>query len=409
MSINHQQVYNKTISITKSLMQSISVNEAWGASDFNEWEPIITALVVQHFIKCGFPIDEEWLSNGQTNSIRKCLDYLRKNVRSDGAFGADFWDSCRFASVIVENNLEKYFPFDEIKKYILEYARSSKMKMITVDETHASDWSGPGTYAACIHFLFCIDENDLAEKLLSEVLDNMQSDGSFIGKRSRTGDSIIHPVWHTAQVLRVILESKHSADKELISKIASWIESVMGNDGGFGAMPQYSIYYTSYAAMAFKSMPEPLFHALDKTYNYLILHEHDGEVESDGGSVMALEAFDLYLGLSETHFIHQNLELEKISELRSENNALRDQIEKLQQKVKDYEEKYKDADVILSKKEAWKFGIIISILILVFGIVAPVVINVLSSLFSGWIKHSSTEAAVESIASLIIYFHGLGL
>lgn len=379
MGISYQAILDANIRITTHLLSNTSLTNTWGNNDNNEWEPIITALMVEHLLDCGFSVEDEWLSKDIYCSVKDCIDYLDSNVHSDGSFGADFWDTCRLATIIIEHDLCNYFDYEKIKRYIIDYINDGKLTVNNKDMSHATDWSGPGTYAVCAQYLFNSGEKDLAKKVITEAIDLQHNDGSFTGKKSLTGDNVIHPVWHTAQMYQTMLKMGVGNNDQLNS-IISWIESVMEADGGYGILPGYSAYYTSYAAMAFQNSPVRRNYPREKTYQYLLEHELNSEIESDGGSVMALLAFDLFLGKDQISTIRERIELDNLKKLRLANNQLINQVNELKNTIKSlsqtvdsYEKKYKDADIILSKRD----GFWISIIITLIGIIFPVIVNLI--------------------------------
>ena len=95
--VNHQNVYTAVTQITEYILNSVSPEGSWGTTDYTDWGPIITVLNVEHLLKCGLSVNEEWtiIKDDKTSqcSIEKCIEYLSKIVHDDGSFGVDFWDT----------------------------------------------------------------------------------------------------------------------------------------------------------------------------------------------------------------------------------------------------------------------------------------------------------------------------
>lgn len=379
-------VYNSVIGITKYMLNSVSQDGSWGTTDYTNWGPIITALNIEHLLICGVPVDEEWVVVNGTNtyncSIKKCIEYLSSAIHENGSFGADFWDTCKLATIIIEQNLYEYFDYDKIHSYIIQFINNGGLEVKANDYSESVEWSGPGTYAACIYYLFCAGERDLANTMLSEAIILQQSDGSFVGKKTRTGDNVIHPIWHTAQMLKVILKSSYNNDAEMVQKITHWIESVQGLEGEYDDFGQFVTYYTAYAALAFLELPQRPQPYTDRSIDYLLRKCKNGKVDDFGGTIMSAQAFDAYIGANDLITVFQTIQVSRSKELLLENKQLKNDIKILSKRIDEYDAKYKDADIILSKKEVWKWGIWFGLITLILGIIVPILINVFISSFS---------------------------
>lgn len=379
----HQAVFNATLKITQYMMNSVAQDGSWATVDYTDWGPIITALNVEHLLNCGMTIDDEWKITKEQNlyhcSIKHCIDYLSKNIKDNGSFGADFWDTCKLATLIVQHNLQNYFEYEKIHNYIIDFINTGGLEIQADDYSQSAEWSGPGTYAACAYYLLCINERTLADKVISDALAMQQSDGSFVGKKNRTGDNVINPIWHTAQMLRVILKSRYSNNAELIQKITRWIETVQGNDGEYDDFGQFVTYYTSYAALAFLDLPQRPQPYTERTIDYLLSKMKDGKVDDFGGTIMAAQAFSAYLGPNDLSSIFKEIEISCAKELIEENKELKNQNEHLKQLLSDLSKKYSDADIVLSKKDAWKFGLWFGVITLILGIIVPILINTIGT------------------------------
>ncbi len=244
----YQTVYNTVVEITEYILDSVSIEGSWGTIDYTDWGPIITALNVEHLLLCGIAIDDEWIVINGANtfhcSINTCLKYLSSKIHDNGSFGADFWDTCKLATIIIEHNLYDYFDYDKIHSYIIQFVNNGGLQVQANDYSQSAEWSGPGTYAACVYYLLCAGQRTLANSILSEAIAMQQGDGSFVGKKTRTGDNVIHPIWHTSQMLKVILKSSYHNNAEMVQKIYHWIESVQGSDGEYDDFGQFVTYIT---------------------------------------------------------------------------------------------------------------------------------------------------------------------
>lgn len=375
---DHKQILDAVIETTQYMLNSVSEEGAWGVSDYSDWGPIITALIVEHLLLCGVPIDKEWTvinnSNTYQCSLKKCMNYLAGKIHDDGSFGADFWDTCKFAALIKEKHLEEYFEYEKVHSYIIQFVKGGGLRVQGDDYSQSAEWSGPGTYAACAHYLLRAGERDLADKVLSDAIAMQQSDGSFVGKKTRTGDNLIHPIWHTSQMLKTMLEFG-SYDEGRVKRIEDWIISVQCPDGQYDHFGQFITYYTAYAVLAYLALPKSPAPHTDLAIEYILKKSQNGKYDDFGGTIMAAQAFDAYLSEKVLKNVYQTIQISQANVLLLENNQLKDQTKALEEQVRAYDEKYKDADIILSKKDAWKLSVIFGTVTLILGLIVPVLIN----------------------------------
>ncbi len=394
--VTHQAVNNAVVEITQYMLNSVSQEGSWGTIDYTDWGPIISALNVEHLLHCGLSIEDTWTVQNDTNlyqcSIEKCLEYLSGQIHSDGSFGADFWDTCKLATIIVEQNLYSYFDYNKIHAYILQFIASGGLHTQADDYSQSAEWSGPGTYAACAYYLFCANEKDLANSVLSDAIALQQSDGSFVGKKTRTGDNVIHPIWHTAQMLRVILKSKYSNDADLVQKTTHWIESIQGDDGEYDDFGQFVTYYTAYAALAYLALPQRPQPHTDRSIGYLLRKTRNGKVDDFGGTIMTAQALSAYLNPNDLINVYQTIQISSAKKLLTENQQLKEEVKTLSAKIEEYDTKYKNADIVLSKKDAWKWGLWFGLITLILGIIVPILINLVVGVFSNKLNGNSNPS-----------------
>lgn len=401
---DYKKIKQAIIDITQYMLESVSPDGSWGTLDFTNWGPIITALNIEHLLRCGVPIDKEWsVSGGQGEyicSIRKSLQYLNQNVHENGSFGADFWDTCKLARIIKQYGLESFFDYEKIHSYIVEFVKTDGLLKQANDNSASGEWSGPGTYAACADYLLISDQpNDhsLAKAIIDEALKLQQANGSFTGKKKKTGDNVIHPVWHTAQMLMVLVKSSYQYDEGLINSIANWIIDVQGDSGEYGDFGQYVSYYTGYAILAFQALPCVPRINLEKALEFMLNRVQGGKVDDFGGTVMAVEAFDSYIKQNDLQDIYHIIQVEKNELLLADNLRLEHEILTLSEELQTFKDKYKDADIVLSKKEVWKLGIWISTVILILGIIFPIIVNIIIDSIQNKMIQESTQTIYSEV------------
>ena len=377
----YQDILDAEIEITRCLLNTVSNDGSWGTADFSDWGPIITVLAVEHLLRCGYTIDDEWVSDAIASerfSIRKSIHYITEKIHEDGSFGADFWDTCRFGCVIIEQKLQSFVEYHKVHNYIVDYVKSGKLQTLSNQVGSHSDWSGPGTYAVCAKFLFLAGDRDLGNEVLSEAIKMQQHNGCFTGKKTKTGDYKIHPIWHTAQMLMVLMKTPYANNGELIDRIVQWIELAQSDNGEYDDFGQIGIYYTAYAILAMQCIPSQPSAHLDAAVLFLLSQNRNGKYGDCGGTVMVADAFGHLLQPNDLSSISASIRMSDAKSIWEENKTLRSEIENLKKENDELENKLSSADIILSKKDAWKLGIWVAIIIFLLGIIAPIIINVVT-------------------------------
>ncbi len=129
--------------------------------------------------------------------------------------------------------------------------------------------------------------------------------------------------------------------------------------------------------MAFLESPQWSQPYTDRSIDYLIRKSQKGKVDDFGGTIMAAQVFDAYLNANDLIAVYQTIQISRSKELLLENKQLKKDVETLTIQIDEYDAKYKEADIILSKKDAWKLGIWFGLITLILGIIVPVLINLL--------------------------------
>lgn len=114
----------------KYIFDSVGSNGSWGGDDFEEWKPIITALTLELFFDLQTDVDSVWYIKRDSRlsecPLAKTLSYLDECIKDDGQFGEDLWDSVRFSTIVVKNDIESRLPrFPKLKVYVENAIASS--------------------------------------------------------------------------------------------------------------------------------------------------------------------------------------------------------------------------------------------------------------------------------------------
>jgi len=379
MVVNNIEVTDKLISITRYILDSVSDEGNWESPEHEPWSPIITVCNVDHLLSCGMKEDDEWPISRDGSmydySINKSLKYLNSQINPDGSFGADFWDTCRMAVLVLKRKLQqKITNFTNLEMYIENKYRADYLS------NHDYDWAGPGVYAACADYYLRKGQNDVAKNIIDSVITLQKNDGSFVGHEKRTGGYVVNPIWHTSQVIMTVLGNDIVINEDIVNAAKQYLIDKQSPDtGGYEDFGNYGIYYTAYAILGFLSFSNPPENLKRALSCLMASVSNDGKAGDPGGTIMTALALGKYLG-SDLNSLFDSIQVKRNKSLLSENKALKQKIEELSTEVNTFKTRYKDADIVLTKKEVWKWGILISIFVSVIMFVIPVLTNLVKSI-----------------------------
>ena len=371
MAINNIEVTDKLVSVTRYILDTMSEEGNWKSPEHEPWGPIITVLNVDHLLSCGMKIDDEWSvnCNGQIHkcTLNKCLEYLNSQINQDGNFGADFWDSCKMAAFVLKYKIQEKIPkFTCLQEYIKNKYNIGYLS------SHDYNWAGPGAYAACADFFLYNGQSDIAKAIINSVITLQKRDGSFVGMEKSTGGYFVNPIWHTSQVIMTILNSHYDINEDIVNNAKQYMIDKQAPNGGYDDFSNYGIYYASYAILgflAFNNRPENLKRALDNVINLISI---EGKVGDAGGTTMVALALGKYLG-DDVHNIFEKIQIKRSKALLEENKILKQKNDELISQINVFNTRYGDADIVLTKKEVWKWGILLAIIIFIIPILTDFV------------------------------------
>lgn len=347
------------------LLESVSEEGNW--RDFDDsWSPIITTITAELLLNAGVQIQDKWYIFREQQykpvTLSKSIQFLNSQIREDGSFGTDLWDSIRLGKLIAKHELKAYCSnYDKLHNYIVE-----NLERDTVI-TGKSEWRGPGFYAAAIDYFDLVKLDELSAKTLEKLLFHQQPDGSWIGEKSKDGQLVVSPVWHTAQAIITIKRKDSEIHKIAITRAIKWVTDKQENDGSWPALRQFEIYFTSYAIIALSNFNNKT--EIQKAVNYLKSQiDNTGKCSDLGGTLMCAIAFwELFKEhVNQSMTFMEYLLASRVSEVT---NLLENKIQILSNDVRaketiinEYKEKYRDAEVVITKRQAWLLGIVLTFL-----------------------------------------------
>lgn len=385
------------------LLESVSEDGHW--HDFDEsWNPIITTVTCELLLNAGVKLNYKWYilrEQYKPITIGKSLQYLNGQIREDGTFGTDLWDSIRLAKLIASNELKSYFTnYDKLHQYICNSLE--KDEFITSE----SEWRGPAFYACAVDYLDLIKLDEISKKNLDKLLYHQQSDGCWTGVKSKEGQPLLSPVWHTSQAIATLRKKDSEKYKKEIDRAVTWLVDKQENNGSWPAVRQYEIYFTSYAILALINLPSAK-NVIDKAVCYIKSKiDSSGKCSDLGGTLMCAIAFwEIYKDRIEKNmtfmeFLLASKTLDVTNQLENQINELGNISKAQADTINSYKDKYKNAEVVLTKTQAYILAIFLALASTFGGI--PGVLQVIHGIRGDKIENPPTlEVKKDSISDSI--------
>ncbi len=355
------------------LLENVGPGKHW--CDFQEeWNPIITCITAELLLDCGLDPDTPWHVKREhylRYTLREVFTWLDHCVTADGAFGTDFWDAARLGNLVEKHKLQSSFPsYERLRCRLLKTIDTAAIGL------DGSVWNGPGFLAVATDYLDSLGKGSQGDALVQRLLSLQVKDGSWQGVLGPDGHPVVSPVWHTAQVVLVLSRRGRADYRAAVNRGIDWLRKTQENVGCWPGVQQYLIYFTAYAVLALLKAESPDRVAIGRAAAYLKSRmAADGKCSDLGGTLMCAVALKAVIGDSFEHDVtlidcllaRTNIcRLEFAEAALSQTAADKDE---LARKLKMYEDKYRDADVVLTKRQL----LLIALLSLLFTAVGTAV------------------------------------
>ena len=370
------------------LLDRVDDQGRWGANDFDDWCPIITALTVQVLLQAGFSISTKWIvgQNCHASTIRSLGDtaaFLDASINEDGAFGEDAWDTLKLYEIIVQNDLQDCFSnYPRLEAYIDRYYSTREYRKLI------KTWDGPGTMAVLARVMQARSLDDQAREIFNELLERQSETGEFHGCVGKDGSELTSPVWHTSQALMLMLDRGISPKDPRIKRGVAWLEHTQTEDGSWRYFSRYDVYFTAYAVLCLSKLPAPST-TLSKAIGWLELQiAPNGKVADDGATIMTALALaciygpryeatlrgpDVHNAFKMTSYLR--LLQQEFFELSSELKLRDTQIAELTRLKGDLERKIDSSEFTITRRGAFVAAIVVSALIATLSVLGSNVMN----------------------------------
>lgn len=347
------------------LLVSVDQNGRWEDSR-SLWTPMTTSFCTSLFLDSGFDIEDEWFfdQNGNSTNLNQSLKYLNNQITAKGKFGVDLWDELMLAQFILEHNLKSHFSnYQTLYNQLIHRIDKNE---ITNEAEH---WSGPSFYAAAVDFLRLSNKLNLHAQLTKKLTSDQNKNGSWSGQRSKAGDYVISPIYDTAQAVISLTNEQNDKYNKSIEKGLRFLTYSQEPQGNWKSNESYEILYSSWAMLSLVGHPRYV-KSLSKSITFLESRmTKDGRCVDLLGTVMFAKglvkilksnpSFDS-VGFKE-YVLHSNRR-RVIKRYEQKISDLEMQIYEQSKRLKDFEGKFKNADIFLTKTQAFFFGLLVVVI-----------------------------------------------
>lgn len=353
------------------LLDNVSPEHCW--HDFQQdWNPIITCITTELLLDLGFGLGRGWLAQGAGSALEctvaSALDWLGAAIRSDGSFGTDFWDAARLALLIERHELQSRFVrYPALKAWMLSRLVASTSPF---DE---STWRGPAYLAVAAEYCRLMHRGEDHARFCEDLVACQGSAGEWQGPADSSGHPLVSPVWHTAQVIQLLRQERGQREQQAVARAVTWLKTSQEADGTWPSIQQFQIYFTAYALIALVAVEGGESAAVRRAVAYLKARmTENGRCGDLGGTVMCAMALQAVVGdrfergLPPAEYILARRYGREVSHLRRLLRVSEDGRAEVRTRLMTLEEKYKDADIVFTRKQALLITVV-SLLVTVAG------------------------------------------
>ncbi|MFH1679118.1 MAG: hypothetical protein ABIH26_00570 [Candidatus Eisenbacteria bacterium] len=296
---------------------------------------------------------------------------MNNAIRPDGQFGTDYWDAARLGIAIEHHALHPYFPsYPSLAAYLRGGCGPDLL------DAGTASWRGPGFHAIAAEYLLAIGEKKRAEEILDRLVERQEPNGDWVGEPA------ISPVWHGAQCVLAMVHANPERYRDGITRGCERIASTQLPAGNWQAIQQYVIYFTSYAILALVCDRARYGKAVDSALTYLKSRmSPDGKCSDLGGTLMCALALESATRAERpgdpplVDIIMAEKALDRVEAVSAENDRLRAEYVRIGKRLTWYEQKYRDADVVLTKKEAFLVTVAALVVTVLGAVVPPLILD----------------------------------
>ena len=346
------------------ILESVNADGSWGGSDYEDWKCIITTLTTDLLLSCHVEPRDSWFIGNKKVDFIHSIRFLDNNIQETGAFGEDYWDACRLGIIINKYSLHAHFTnYNKLHSYIV---RSIKEKTY---QTKDEGWSGAGFYAITVDYvdsikILDVELSNIANTVYDELVRLQGDDGAFRGATNKDGQEFVSPIWHTFQVLQTFLRRGISQSDSKITSIVNWLRNTQEEDGSFKDY-RFTIMCTSYVVTTLSRLQN----CQDIVQNGLkFLRSKIASFNLDSAARIMIALALRKVENPQLYFNATVLDLRNLETLEYRNKALEVECQqyniKLQEqenRLKEYEKKYKDVGIVLTPTQAWLWPIILGL------------------------------------------------
>ena len=268
----------------------------WEVEGYQEWNSVSTALIVLLLLDGGVAATTRWLTrNGNSGGPAAALSWLASQVKSDGTWGTDLWDTCRVVKTLLRCGVAT-------GEALLRNA-AARVREGILDrppDKPGTEWFGAGFYAASLEMFVLLDDSDSARRCTDRLLATQAASGDFAAD-ARTNGGHVPSEWHTAQVISALASTADADVRLAIERATTWLHGRQQQDGSWGApdgpYTHFNTFFTAYAVLALLDSATGDKNAAAKACRWLKQRQvASGSFGDIASSLMAVAALQRHYG-----------------------------------------------------------------------------------------------------------------
>lgn len=282
-----------------NLLSKQTADGCWRLEGYPEWDTVATGMILRLLIRGGMPPSIQWapLNSQQapaTLGPPAAAAWLVQNVKGDGTWGTDLWDTCQVVMGLLAYGVA---PDEPLIARAIEFIADEIARGLA--QSRDQEWVGAGFVAAALETLSITGMADAANKAVQLLLESQGPDGDFFGP-DRTGPRVPSE-WHTTQAISALARFAGPRAANAVAHACAWLASRQHINGAWGVAEEpyshYNGFFTAFAVIALADAGQQASIHVTKAVKWLRGQQLASGAFGDlGSSLMAMAALQRLQG-----------------------------------------------------------------------------------------------------------------
>jgi pyruvate,water dikinase len=268
---------------------------SWRIEGHPEWDAVATAMIVQLLLEGGIPSMLQWSipqAGGTliTVGLPSAVNWLTRNVKEDGTWGTDIWDTCQVVRSLVKCGIS---PDEPLVAKAINFVSDQITRGL--DSSSEKEWYGAGFLAVAMRLFSELGMKEKVTECAKLLLHSQASSGEFCGLNKE--GLRVPSEWHTAQAISALFQyANDTVLRNAITCACDWLLERQHRNGSWGVTEgpysRYNTFFTAYAVLALTDAGPNYTNSVGKACKWIRGQQVASGAFGDlGSSLMAMATF----------------------------------------------------------------------------------------------------------------------